>query len=56
LLKQCIPEHLASNSFQNQLIGNSSVIDSIQGATMRNKLSKQYTEVAEQAKVDIMIL
>ncbi|CAF4995833.1 unnamed protein product, partial [Rotaria socialis] len=55
-LKQCIPEHFTLNSMRNQLIGKSSVIDSIQDGTIRKKLSKHYIEVAEQAKTDIMIL
>ncbi|CAF2064739.1 unnamed protein product, partial [Rotaria magnacalcarata] len=55
-LKQCIPVHLALNSFQNQLVGKPSIIDSIQDITVRKKLSKHYIEVAEQAKADIMIL
>ncbi|CAF4502169.1 unnamed protein product, partial [Rotaria magnacalcarata] len=41
---------------RNQLIGKSSVIDSIQDVTVRKKLSKHYIEVAEQAKTVIMIL
>jgi len=56
LLKQCIPARLNSNSFQNQLIGTPSVIDNIQDVTMRKKLSKQYTEVTEQAKTHIILL
>ncbi|CAF4595043.1 unnamed protein product, partial [Rotaria magnacalcarata] len=55
-LKQCIPEHSTLNSIRNQLIGTSSVIDSIQDITVRKKSSKHYIEVAEQAKDDIMIL
>ncbi|CAF3674357.1 unnamed protein product, partial [Rotaria socialis] len=55
-LKQYIPARLASNSFQNQFMGKSSIIDSAQDITVRKKLSKHYIEVAEQAKTDIMIL
>ncbi|CAF4845295.1 unnamed protein product [Rotaria socialis] len=55
-LKQCIPEHFTLNSTRNQLIGKSSVIDSIQDANMRKKLSKHYIQIVEQAKADIMIL
>ncbi|CAF5193258.1 unnamed protein product [Rotaria magnacalcarata] len=56
LLKQCNPEHFTLNSIRNQLIGKSSVIDSIQDVTVRKKLSKHYIEVAEQAKTVIIIL
>ncbi|CAF3461590.1 unnamed protein product [Rotaria socialis] len=55
-LKQCIPAHLASDYFQNQLMGKPSIIDSVQDITVRKKLSKHYIEVAEQTNADIMIL
>ncbi|CAF1164057.1 unnamed protein product [Rotaria sordida] len=49
-------KRLSSNAFQNHSIIKSSLDDSIQDVTIREKLYHQYTEVAEQVRVYMMTL